>query len=172
MSGLSDQHRCLDEKFKLCKKTHIDYLRAKKFALDVNIALEEMFIDVPYIFSNMSTLDNKSLSPYPFSSIIYSCRNYMNEQFNFEIKFELINFSGGVCGVEITMPCLKAKTSLDTPIYFRFNFGTLDLFMLLTKSTTLDSVTTQPTVITFQSMIEIIHHEITTYFLSNVKHTF
>jgi hypothetical protein len=170
MSGLSDQHGCLNEKLKLCKKTHIDCLRAKKFALDVNIALEEMFIDLPYIFSNIHIRDENT--NLPFGYITYSCKNHMNEQFSFEIEFKLVDFSEGFHGVQIDMTCLRSKTGLDAPLYFKFNFGTLDLFMLLTKSTTLDSAITQPTVITFQSMIEIIHHEIVTYFLSKIKHTF
>jgi hypothetical protein len=165
MSGLSDQHRCLDEKFKLCKKTHIDYLRAKKFALDVNIALEEMFIDIPYIFSNIHIQDENTM--LPFGHITYSCRNHMNEHFSFQIQFKLVDFSGGFHGVQIDMTCLKSA-----PLYFRFNFETLDFFMLETASDTLYRANDKATVITFQSMIELIHHEITTYFMSNVKHTF
>lgn len=166
MSGLSDQHSCLDEKLKLCKKTYIDYLRAKKFALDVNIALEEMFIDVPYVFSSIHIQDlNKEM---PFCHMTYSCKNHMNEQFNFEIEFKLVDFSGGFHGVQIDI----AKTGLDAPLYFRFNFETLDFFMLETNSAHLCRIYDKTTVVTFQNMIEKIHHEIVTYFLSKVKHTF
>jgi hypothetical protein len=161
MSGLSDQHGCLNEKLKLCKKTHIDCLRAKKFALDVNIALEEMFIDLPYIFSNIHIRDENT--NLPFGYITYSCKNHMNEQFSFEIQFKLVEFSGGVHGVEVLIPSLKTNS-----IKFRFNFETLEFFMFVSDSNVFQK---SPEVITFKTMIETIHHKMTTYFLSNIKHT-
>lgn len=168
MSGLSDQHRCLDEKLKLCKKTYIDYLRAKKFALDVNIALEEMFIDKHYISSNIHIRNENTT--LPFGYIAYSCKDHMNQQFSFEIEFKLVDFSGGFHGVQIDTTHLKV--GVDAPLYFRFNFETLDFFMLEAASDSLCRINDKTTIITFQSMIETIHHEIVTYFLSKIKPIF
>lgn len=165
MSNISNTHECLLNNNLLCKKLYLNLLQAKKISLDINISLEKMMINLPMISSNISfdvDVDNFCKIEYLYKD------NSMKKDYIFPIVFSVekkyINkFKIDLC---------KTQSNVGSKHFFIYDLENEEIQYLNASIYNYQSNSVESKVVNIQNMIELIHHDIITYYLSNVKTVF
>ena len=166
MSNISNTHECLLNNNLLCKKLYLNLLQAKKISLDINISLEKMMINLPMISSNISF----DVDTNDFCKIEYIYKNHsMKKEHVFPIVFSVEkNYSN-----KFKIDLCKTQSN-GSKRFFIYNLENEEIQLIDYQSNS-NSIANNPIankLVNMQNMIELIHHEIITYYLSNVKTVF
>lgn len=178
MSNISNPHECLLNNNLLCKKLYLNLLQAKKISLDINISLEKMMINLPMISSNISF----DVDTNDFCKIEYIYKNHsMKKEHVFPIVFSVEkNYSN-----KFKIDLCKTQSNNSSKRFFIYDLENEEIQYFNASIDNYQSNSFEPIntvfnyfyniegrLINMQNMIELIHHEIITYYLSNVKTVF
>lgn len=162
MSNISNTHECLLNNNLLCKKLYLNLLQAKKISLDINISLEKMMINLPMISSNISF----DVDTNDFCKIEYIYKNHsMKKEHVFPIVFSVEkNYSN-----KFKIDLCKTQSNDSSKRFFIYNLENEEIQLIDYQY---NSTLIANKLVDMNNMIELIHHEIISYYLSNVKTVF
>lgn len=164
MSNISNPHECLLNNNLLCKKLYLNLLQAKKISLDINISLEKMMINLPMISSNISF----DVDTNDFCKIEYIYKNHsMKKEHVFPIVFSVEKNYSNKFKIDL---CKTQSNGSKRFFIYDLENEEIQYFNASIYNTQFNSI--ERKLVNMQNMIELIHHEIITYYLSNVKTVF